>query len=262
MVSPQWTYSPDAEALTGMSTVQLLIWPQGICISGHGEDGTTMIARAFSFEQRMAGEIMNAIFMNEPLLAGPQPINKIWIAESRTLLVPQALYDEAMAPGWLSAVHYIEADEHIQCTETEGGSIYAVFPVKQNLYMALQQFFPEGRIGTFSNRVVNCERKTDMPFAADVIILGNMAMLSFEQHNNLLAQQFFAYEKIEDIIYRIAEVAAAYRYGMADTAVMLSGVLGDIPGISREISAFYPGTQLCDSTSTLNFLTKLSLCAL
>lgn len=262
MVSPQWTYRPDADALTGMSSVQLLIWPAGICISGHGEDGTTMIARAFSFEEHMAAEVMNAIFMNEPLLAGPQPINKIWIAETRTLLVPSELYNKDMARGWLSAIHYIEEDEQVLCTETEGGNIYALFPIRQNLQMALQQFFPEGKTGTFSNRLINCKQKADLPFTADIILLGRMAMLSFEQKDNLLAQQFFAYETTEDIIYRIAEVAEMYKYSVADTAVMISGVLADITEISREISAFYPRTQLCDNTTTLNFLTKLSLCAL
>jgi len=260
-VSPQWTYKPDVEAITGMSSVQLLIWPQGICVSGHGDDGTTMIARAFSFEPQSSGEVMNAIFMNEPLLAGPQPINKVWLAGERTLIIPQALYNDAMKAEWLAAVYYVEADEHIQVSRLDGENACAVFPVKQTLHMALKQFFPEGHIGTFSSRHIN-SAPAHRSFAVNITILGKMAMLGFAENHKLLVQQFMVYETTEDIVYRIAEVAGLYGHIVADTEVVISGVLGDLVALSGEMSAYYTRTQLCDHSSTIDFLTKLSLCAL
>ena len=261
-VSPQWTYKSDVEALTGMSSVQLLVWPQGVCVSGHDEDGTTMIAKAFAFQQQTGPEMMNAIFLNEPLLAGPQPIGKVWIAEPRTLLVPYTLYNEAIAAEWLSAAHYIEKDELVLVNEPVPGELYAVFPLKQNLYTALQQFFPEGKIGTFSNRRINCVQKANTSFIADIILLGNMAMFSFEEDGKLLSQYFTAYETTEDIVYRVAEVSRLNNHSVNDTSVIISGVLTDLNNISTELSAYYPNTELCDQATTLNFLTKLSLCAL
>lgn len=258
-VSPQWVYNTDGEALSEMTNVQLLLWSRGLCISGHDNDGNTMIAKAYAFEKRMAEEVLNAVFMNEPLLAGPQPINKIWIAAQRSMMVPSALYQQELADNWLKQVYFIEQDEDIIHHNISSPEAIALFPLKQNLSTALAQFFPEGKIKMFLNKNIDCG-SNELPFNAHVVILGNTAMLTLEEKGKLLSQQLFEYETIDNITYKIALAAQERGYSQTETAVFISGVLADVVAFSNEMKASYEHTQLCEETESLTFLTRLSQC--
>jgi hypothetical protein len=258
-VSPQWAYNTEGDALSEIINVQLLLWSQGLCISGHDAQGNTLIAKAFAYESRMADHVLNTVFMNEPLLAGPQPIHKIWIATDRNIIIPQHLYQQPLAEAWLPKVHFVETDEIILHQLLTTPNATAVYPLKQNLQTAFEQFFPEANIHLFIHLNKDCGTNAK-DFNAHLVLLGSTAILSIEHQGKLLAQQQFNYSSINDLAYQIGLAAQHHNVAQNEVGVFVSGILTDLTQASNELQTYFAHTQLCDESEPLTFLTRLSQC--
>lgn len=200
--------------------------------------------------------------MNEPLVAGPQPVTHIWIAESRHMLIPQHLFNEDAAALWLEKFHFIVPNESIQFTTVKQAAISIAYPVSNDLIALLKKNFPEGKIESLSGMLIQQSAPTDGN-TADIVFMNETVALTIHQKGKLISHQIITVEDIHNLIYKIASICQDYNIKQEDLKVSISGFC-ITEATSNELKAFYPKMTIPGSEqfSSFTLLSKLITCAL
>ncbi len=248
------------DPLTNIETLHLVIWNKGLCIAGYDVEANVLTTKIYSYNTWDISTI-EAIFVNEPLVAGPQPVTHIWIVEERTLLIPQHLYEQQAAAEWLRSFHFIGADEEIKATTVENAvNITIVYPLQERLQALLHKYFAEGKIDALSG-IILCQPGIAEGSHVDIVYLGNKVILTIKNNGDLLSHQIKEVEHINNLVYAIALICQEYDLKQEDLHVSVSGLA--LPGDAiTELQSFFPKLDASSSEQTLSFtlLNKLISC--
>ncbi|KAA5536684.1 DUF3822 family protein [Taibaiella lutea] len=260
-LQPVQHFNMHDDPLTNIETLHLLIWDQGLGIAGYGIDGNVLTTKVYTFAKDNIHAI-ESIFMNEPLVAGPQPVTHVWIAESRNILIPQHLFSEDAAKIWLEKFHFIAAGESIRTTTVKQPDALSIaYPVSNDLIALLNKNFPEAKIESFSGMVLQQGVLADSN-TVDIVFMNETAALTIHQKGKLIAHQITSAEDIHNLVYKIASICQDYKIGQEDLKVSVSGFCVS-EETCHELKAFYPKMSVPGSEqfSSFTLLSKLITCA-
>lgn len=260
-LQPVQHFNMHDDPLTNIETLHLLIWEQGLCIAGYGLNGNVLTTKVYLFPKDDIHAI-ESIFMNEPLVAGPQPITHIWIAESRNMVIPQHLFNEEAAKIWLNKFHFITPDESIRTTTVKQPEALSIaYPVSNDLVTKLNAYFPEGKIDSISGMILQQSISTDSD-TAEILFLNETVALTIRQKGKLISHQIGLMEDINNLIYKIASICQDYKIEQDDLKVSIAGlcVTDDVANV---LKSFYPKMTVPGSEqfSSFTLLSKLIACA-
>lgn len=261
-LQPVQHFNMHDDPLTNIETLHLLIWDRGLCIAGYGLNGNVLTTKVYTFPK---GDIhaIESVFMNEPLVAGPQPVTHTWIAEARNMLIPQHLFHEDAAKVWLEKFHFIAPDESVKTTTVkQPDAISIAYPVSNDLIALLKKNFPEGKIESLSGMLLQQHVSADSN-TADIVFMNETAALTIHQKGKLLSHQIIMVEDVNNLVYKIASICQDYQIAQEDLKVSISGCC--IPeAYCNELKAFYPKMTIPGSEqfSSFTLLSKLIICAL
>lgn len=259
---PIWQYEAEENVLIDMSSLHLIVWPNGLCVTAFDKGGIPMKVKTFVFREHWDIAFMQDLFENDPLFAGPQPINHIWIAEARNILIPEPLYEESQAGEWIGKFHFLEADEqllHINMQPHQ--DIRMVFPVRQALTDLFRQYLPEARISALSR--VSMVQGTGLNGTfLEIVNLPKMILLSLRENERFVLHQIYPYENTENVIYRIALILEEKGISQEQVQVSLSGIAPFWNNLNIELPRFFKSISHSEDTTaiSLTFLNKLFSC--
>jgi hypothetical protein len=248
------------DPLTNIETVHLIIWDKGLCVAGYDLQGNVLTVKVYSFSYWNVAAI-ESIFVNEPLVAGPQPVTHIWIAEERNLIIPQHLYTLEAAVQWLHQFHFIEAGETIQATAVHQQlQVTIVYPLQDKLHALLHKYFAEGKIDAISGMVL-CQEPLVGQDTADITFLGKKVVLTIRCKGKLVNHQISEVTDINNLVYKIASICQEYDIKQDRLTVSLSGLCTTIETVA-ELKSFFPEMVVPDSEQSSSFilLSKLISC--
>lgn len=249
------------DPLTNIETLHLLLWDKGLCIAGYDLNSNVLTTKVYHFSTWNMAAI-ESIFVNEPLVAGPQPITHIWIADERTLITPQHLYEETAAAAWLRRFHFIEAGEQIMATPVPQALQATVsYPVQEKLVLAVQKYFAEGRIDSLSGMIL-CQAAPHSQDCADIIFLDTRAILTVYRNGRLALHQMMEADQVQNLVYRIAVICQEHDIPQDELRVSVSGLcIAD--QVLEELKSFFPKMTVPGSEQFASFtlLSKLISCA-
>jgi hypothetical protein len=260
-LQPVQHFNMHDDPLTNIETLHLLIWDQGLCIAGYGLDGDILTTKVYTFAKDDVHAI-ESVFMNEPLVAGPQPVTHVWIAESRSILIPQHLFSEDAAKIWIEKFHFIAPNESIKTTTVkQPNAISIAYPVSNDLITSLKINFPEAKIESFSGMVLQQSVLADSN-TVDIAFMNETAALTVYQKGKLISHQITSVEDVNNLIYKIASICQDYKIGQEDLKVSISGFCVS-EQTCNELKAFYPKMTIPGSEqfSSFTLLSKLITCA-
>jgi len=259
-LQPVQHFNMHDDPLTNIETLHVLIWDQGLSIAGYDADCNVLTAKVYTFAKGDSHAVVS-IFMNEPLVAGPQPVTHIWIAESRNILIPQHLFHEDAAGLWLEKFHFIAPDEIIRTTTIKQPALSIAYPVSNDLIVLLQKNFPEGKIESLSGMLLQQNIAADSN-AADIVFMNETAALTIYQKGKLIAHHIVTFEDINNLVYKIASICRDYSIKQEDLKVSISGFC-IAESTANELKAFYPKMTIPGSEqfSSFTLLSKLITCA-
>ena len=257
---PVQSFNMHDDPLTNIETLHLLIWEQGLCIAGYGPDESVLTTKVYVF-QKDDIHAVESIFMNEPLVAGPQPVTRIWIADERNMIIPQHLFNEEAAAEWLGKFHFISQGESVQST-TLKQPISIVYPIANDLSALLRKYFPEGKMNALSAVLLQQEISSENN-TLDLVFLKETIALTLRKKGKLISHQIEAYSDINNLIYKIASISKDYEIAQEELKVSLSGFCIE-ENATNELKAFYPKMTIPGSEqfSSFTLLSKLISCAL
>jgi len=257
---PVQHFNMHDDPLTNIETLHLLIWPQGLCIAGYGLSGNILTTKVYTFAAHDIHAI-ESIFMNEPLVAGPQPVTHIWMAEERNMIIPQHLFNEEAAALWLDKFHHITAHETIHST-TLKQAVSIAYPVFNDLNTLLKKYFIEGKLNTLSGVLLQQEISYEHD-VLDIVFLNETVAFTIRKKGKLIAHQIEKVTDINNLVYKIASISQDHKIVQDDLKVSVSGFCIK-ENIVNELKQFYPKMVVPGSEqfSSFTLLSKLISCAL
>ena len=260
ILQPVQHFNMHDDPLTNIETLHLVIWDKGLCVAGYDLQGNVLTAKVYNFSHWNIAAI-ESVFVNEPLVAGPQPVTHIWIAEERNLIVPQHLYTLEAAAQWLLQFHFIEAGETIQATTVRQQlQATVVYPLQDKLHTLLQKYFAEGRTDAISGMIL-CQESLIGQDTADLTFLDKKVVLTIRCKGKLVTHQVTEVTDIDNLVYKIASICEEHNMKQDDLKVSLSGFCITSETIA-ELKSFFPKMTVPGSEqfSSFTLLSKLISC--
>lgn len=262
-LQPVWHYSTHSDPLTNIDNLHLVLWDKGLCITGYDITGTVLSVKVFAFGKPWDTDQVEAIFINEPLVAGPQPVTHIWIADERNFLVPDALFSPEAAPGWLQQFHFVEASESVLYSTVETPvQARVAFPVNNKLGAIFNKYFQEALLNAVTSPALQKTAVKERKFHADVICLAKTVILSMFKDGQLINHQVSSFDAVEDIVYKIGSAVTGPVPKAEDITVQLSGYTPDMPEMAKELQAYFPHAVVpaTEAEASFIFLNRLLSC--
>ena len=254
-LQPVWNYNTHEDPLTNIHTLHLVLWNKGLCIAGYDIACTVLSIKVFTFEKAWDTDLVESIFINEPLVAGPQPVTHIWIADERNFLIPDALFTTETAPEWLQQFHFVETTESVLYSiVAQPVMAQAAFPVNNKLGAIFNKYFQEAVVNSITAPALLVAAQQDQKYYADIICLSKTMILTLFKEGKLINHQVAAYDAIEDIIYKTGSMITGLGADQDEVSVHLSGYAANIADMGKELQHYFPNTLVPGSEADASFL--------
>jgi len=251
ILQPVRHFNVHDDPLTNIETLHLVLWPGGLCIAGYDAEGKVLTAKAYTFP---SGDIaaVESIFVNDPLVAGPQPVTHTWIAESRQLVVPAHLYEAEAAASWLSSFHFIEAGEQIRAAAVARHlPATVVYPVADKLELLLEKYFAESRTEPLSAMLL-CQQPQASGSYADIVFLDQTVLLTVHSSGKMLVHRVAEMGNVHNLVYMLAAICQEYNIPQKELGVHCSGLCLEKTTVP-ELREFFPGLSCADTAQDILF---------
>lgn len=258
---PVQHFNMHDDPLTNIETLHLILWDKGLCIAGYDPHGHVLTTKVYRYATWDIAAI-EAIFINEPLVAGPQPVTHIWIAEERNIIIPQHLYQTEAAAQWLRQFHFIEAGETvIETTIKQHLLTTVVYPLSEKLQSLLGKYFAEGKIASISGMIL-CQEATTEYDTADITFLDKKVVLTIRNNGKLISHQVTEPGDVSNLLYQIALICEEANIKQDLLRLSISGLCLNEDYVN-ELKAFFPKVTVPGSEqfSSFTLLSKLISCA-
>lgn len=261
IIKPVRQFNMHDDPLTNIETLHLVIWDKGLCVAGYDPEGQVLTTKIYNYA---AWDIhaIESVFINEPLVAGPQPVTHIWIAEERHIIVPQHIYNPEAAAQWLRTFHFIETGETVRATPVRQQlQATVVFPLSDKLQSLLQKYFAEGKTDAISGMIL-CQETLAGQDTADLTFLGSKVVLTMRSNGRLITHQVTEPGDIANLVYKIASICRDWNISQEELRVSISGLCITEEHVS-ELKAYFPKMAIPGSEqfSSFTLLSKLISCA-
>jgi len=261
ILQPVRHYNLHQDPLNNIETIHLVMWNNGLCIAGFDAEQNLLVAKVYN-STNWNVQVVEAIFVNEPLVAGPQHVTHIWLAEPRQLIVPQHLYEPEAARQWLKELHFVEEGESIlDATVFANLNASLVFSVQNKWIDMFYKFFAEAKISALSKTLL-CQPVEEKENTIDIVVLDHTALISVYLQGKLLSHQVIDNVDVQNLVYKIASICKDNGIKQNELSATLSG-LCVVDNMKEELRAYFPAMMVddTDENSSLTFLRKMIACA-
>lgn len=241
--------------------VQMFLWAKGIVIAGHDSNGKLIAAKAFVTDFIYDWEQVEAIMMNEPLLADPQTVQKNWIASSRNMLVPDAWKDRNKIDDWFKQLYFVEHDEELATANHPDWQLKVIYPKKKTLKALTHQYFPER-----STQFMICPKvwfqdlKGDKNYQVGILIFENTCCLTFVAKGQIVHFAVLAEENVPAVLSFIGNYWEK-ETTLQNIELIIAGIHPKLAAVQQEFRSYVPQTKAGQDIATKEFLETILQCA-
>lgn len=246
------------DPLTHIDTLHLLLWGDKLCIVGFDREGQALTTKIYEAPMADVG-LIEDVFINEPLVAGPQPITHIWLADNRSMLIPEPFFDREAAQEWAKKFHHIEQDERLDDHVLKGPEkIRIVYPIRETLAELFSKYFGEALVGPMSMLYNDLRPETSLQIA----LMDKKALISLFGNGRLLNHQWVDITDVLDLVYKLALLMEQHQVRSEKLKVSFHALMIGPPFLS-ELKAYFPQISLEGTEEQLSFqfLSQLNICA-
>lgn len=264
-IAPIWKYTLDEAPDKSLTDIHIVIWPGGLAIAGFDAEATPVWAETYLTREQPGAVWLQQLLAQQTILKShAKKVRKIWLSEERNLLIPNSLYDNDYADSWIRKFHYLEPEEmllHFDLPDNVSAKI--VFPISENLKLALNDHFPNAGFRPLSQLVFSSINQTTNE-TIQMVSLPREIIFSLNHNGHYIFHLTFPYDTPQNVIYKLALVLE--EKGMSQeqiTEFSLTGIAPFWNNILEELSQFFPIKTTGENTTdiTLNFLKTLYSCA-
>jgi hypothetical protein len=208
----QYVAHKGNDLISQVHRVICIVTPDGFVSAGFHPSGEILIVNSCTLE----ASHWNAAFiefeiLNDPLLAAPELIKGIFVAATKNIIIPNALYtDESNAKQWLSSTFHCEVDEKISVQALDKCNAYISFSYPQVIQDIFNKYTSDITIKPLN--LIHFKNSVSVENLLQCTITDSYAIGTLHLKKLLHWHQTFEFENAEDIAYKLA--AACQQFGI------------------------------------------------
>lgn len=263
--TPIWKYLKPEYSEAKLKEIHLLLWHFGICVVGFEASAIPAYVETYLSNAPLNyGWLAQLLGQQHLLKKHPKKVKKAWLSSQRNLLIPNKLYEENLAEGWLRKFHHLNIDERLLTMKLRQPSMKSkiIFPIDDLIKAELEEHYPKVSFDTLSQMAFMPLDK-NLSTQLNLVCLPKEIIFGLGHHQSFIYHAVHHYTESQDIIYKIALMLQ--EKGLTQEHLDQVKVMGIAPfwnELIQELAKFYiTSPESGDSTQiTLDFLSQLYQC--
>ncbi len=261
-LSPYWSYSVEGYKPVDITGEELIIWKNGCCVFVYS-DTEILDAQVYTTETAWESVFFEKIFLNQAMGQNNQKIKKVWIADERSLIIPEKLYLGEESKLWLKRLHHIGADDEIFANPIPEIQTHIVYAYDAGIAALMKKYFNHVDVLSLSRfSLSNLKQFGSEESVASLILLQNTALLSVTNSGKLLAHQTFEFETVENVVYKIALIAEKNDFDPMMINFHVTGIIDAVEEFALDLRTYFKQVQITtgDNGPILELLKQIKAC--
>jgi hypothetical protein len=199
----QYLAHKGEDLLSQVHRIVCLVTPNSFISAGFHPSGEVLIINSSLLDSaHWNAHFIEYEFVNDTLLAAPEMIQNVFLAPTKSVLIPKEVYkDEANAGQWLSKIFHCEADEQINVVAVEKNELHIAFSFPQSIAKIFEQYTAD--LSILPLQLNHFKNSVAVDNLMQCTIMDNYALATLHHHKKLQWQQCFEYQNAEDIVYQL-----------------------------------------------------------
>lgn len=259
---PYWSYSVEGYKPTDITGEELIIWKNGCCLFVYN-DTDILDAQVFVTDVAWGSSFFEKIFLNQAMGQHNQKIKKVWIADERSLIIPDKLYLGEASKLWLKRLHHIGAADEIFANPIPEIQTHIVYAYDAGIAALMKKYFNHLEVMSLSRFSLSDLMQFDASDnVASLILLQNTALLSVTNAGKLLAHQTFEFDTVEHIVYKIALIAEKNDFDPMMINFQVTGIIDAVEEFALDLRTFFTQANIItgDKGPILELLKQIKAC--
>lgn len=262
-LTPYWSYAVEGFNATDVVGEELIIWKNGCCVFLYN-DTDVLEAYVYTTTQSWDEAFFEKIFLHEAMGPHNQKIKKIWVADERSLIIPDKLFLGEESRLWLKRLHHIGPDDDIFDNKIPEINTHVVYAYDSKIAQLMKRYFNHLQVVSLSrfslSTIVDIHNEGSV---ANLILLQNEALLSVTNSGKLLAHQTFEFETVENVVYKIALIAEKNDFDPMLIAFNVSGIIENVEEFALDLKAYFKDVHILtgDKGPILQLIKQIIQCA-
>jgi hypothetical protein len=178
------------------------------------------------------------LLSQEPLLTVREKVKGIFIASDKTLIVPDALYDEKEAKNWLRHIHHVDIKETIESHPLENDKARYLHAVPVKIMELLKINFK--KVPALPLAVYQFRNARQQSLFLQCCITGEQVCATLHNYSQLLWHRIFDYSCAEDIAYMIKHLCAENNISPSKISLSCNTLTAAEYHSLNELSQYFP----------------------
>lgn len=190
--------------LSQAEKVICVLMPRGLVAGGFSQHGELLMLRYNEYKKDLPTWILDFFehqFIDEPLLANPDKMTALYIATEKSMIVPNALYDEQAAEEWMKKIFFIESNELIASFDIKNEEAQYIYSWSAAVQSLVTRYYPGSQVYPLSRYQFYKPLQSEL--SLQCCITYNQVYATFYKQQKLQWHQIFYYETAEDIAYQL-----------------------------------------------------------
>ncbi len=234
----------------------------GCCVFVYS-DSEILDAQVYTTTEAWESMFFEKIFLNRAMGQNNQKIKKVWIADERSLIIPEKLYLGEASKLWLKRLHHIGADDEIFATPIPEIETHIVYAYNAAIAALMKKYFNHLEVYSLSRFSLSNLKQFDAGASvASLILLQNTALLSVTNAGKLLAHQTFEFETVENVVYKIALIAEQNDFDPMMINFQVTGIIDAVEEFALDLRSYFRQVEIItgDNGPILELLKEIKSC--
>jgi hypothetical protein len=261
-LSPYWTYSVEGFKPSQIVGEELIIWKNGCCVFVYDEQ-EILEAQVFTTERAWEPVFFEKIFLNQAMGQNNQKLKRVWIADERSLIIPEKLFIGEASKLWLKRLHHIGVDDEIFANAIPEIGAHIVYAYDATIAALMKKYFNHLEVLSLSRfSLSNLKQFDSTESVASLILLQHTALLSVTNSGKLLAHQTFEFETVENVVYKIALIAEKNDFDPMMVHFNVTGIIDAVEEFALDLRSYVKQVDIMTGNNgpILELLKQIKAC--
>jgi hypothetical protein len=199
----QYLAHKGEDLLSQVHRIVCLVTPNSFISAGFHPSGEVLIINSSLLDAaQWNAYFIEYEFINDTLLAAPEMIKSIFLAPTKSLLIPNEWYqNEELAKESLQRIFFCEINEQIKVTALEKNNAHCVFSFPQSIAEIFERYTSD--LNILPLQFIHFKNSVATEQLLQCTITDDYALATLHHEHQLKWQQCFEYQSAEDIVYQL-----------------------------------------------------------
>jgi len=237
--------SQHATVLSEINAVICVLFPRAILVAGFDAAGILRLAQYNYLDADMPAwhlDFFQHDFINEKLMGVPQQLKAIFIGTEDELIIPNDVFEEALAKDWLRNLRAVCPDDVFKTFELKDAGAQYTYNLSGRMDKLLHRYFGQTPILPLAAYQFH-KPNTGKEHLLSCVITESLFVGSLFQLGKLQWHRQFSYNTIEDIAWELVNLCKELHIGANDLVLECGIIRKDSYDFALELERYFPAIR-------------------